>query len=350
VHRGAGHDFESISLAHIDNQFRYRGDGNYDGLLVENDLTEAVQKELPSVPHWVEAAKEAVEGPMPDIPVGAHCTKPYACPFMGYCWPGDARYPVSGLGGSRKKLGLLVMNGYGDIRDVPPSEISGAGHERIHRVTRAGEPELLPGAREFVDELPYPRFHLDFETISPAIPIWPGTRPYQALPIQWSCHIERSGSVVEHREFLDLSGEPPMRKLAEQMIRDLETTGPVLMYTNYEERVIKGLIEMFPDLGAELQAIVDRLVDLQPVTRANYYHPDMLGSWSIKAVLPTIAPDMDYELLEGIKVGTDASDAYLQAINPGMSEEKREAIRADLLRYCRHDTEAMVRLVRFFSG
>jgi hypothetical protein len=233
---------------------------------------------------------------------------------------------------------------------VPASEISGQDHERIHRVTRQGEPELLPGAKAFVDELPYPRFHLDFETIGPAIPIWPGTRPYQALPIQWSCHIERSGSVVEHKEFLDLSGEPPMRNLAEQMIRDLETTGPVLMYTEYERRIIVGLAGMFPDLAEELQAIVDRLVDLKPVTKANYYHPDMLGSWSIKAVLPTIAPDMDYELLEGIKVGTDASSAYLEAIDPQTSMERREDIRANLLRYCRHDTEAMLRLVQFFSN
>ena len=62
-----------------------------------------------------------------------------------------------------------------------------------------------------VHDLPYPRFHLDFETIGPAVPIWPDTRPYQSLPIQWSCHIERSRSLVEHREFLDLSGDPPMR-------------------------------------------------------------------------------------------------------------------------------------------
>ena len=76
----------------------------------------------------------------------------------------------------------------------------------------------------------------------------------------------------------------------------------------------------------------------------------MLGSWSIKAVLPTIAPDMDYELLEGIKVGTDASSAYLEAIDPQTSMERREDIRANLLRYCRHDTEAMLRLVQFFSN
>jgi hypothetical protein len=107
---------------------------------------------------------------------------------------------------------------------------------------------------------------------------------------------------------------------------------------------------MFPDLAAALQAIDARLVDLHPVALANYYHPDMLGSWSIKAVLPTIAPDMDYSLLEGIQEGTGASRAYLEAIHPDTSAERREEIRRSLLKYCKHDTEAMVRLVRFFGG
>lgn len=140
-----------------------------------------------------------------------------------------------------------------------------------------------------------------------------------------------------------------MRALAEQLVADLETQGPVLMYTSYEKGVIANLADMFPDIAGELQAIINRLVDLHPVTKANYYHPDMLGSWSIKAVLPTIAPEMDYELLEGINVGTEASSAYLEAINPETSEERREEIRVDMLRYCKHDTAAMLKLVQFFA-
>jgi hypothetical protein len=132
---------------------------------------------------------------------------------------------------------------------------------------------------------------------------------------------------MEHAEFLDLSGQPPMRALAEAMIEALESDGPVLMYTTYERGVILGLADMFPDLAPALEAIVERLVDLHPVTRANYYHPDMLGSWSIKAVLPTIAPDMDYAGLEGIHEGTEASAAYLEAIDPETPGERREAIR-----------------------
>ncbi len=134
------------------------------------------------------------------------------------------------------------------------------------------------------------------------------------------------------------------------MIADLETEGPVLMYTSYERGVIEGLAAMFPDLAEALQAIADRLVDLHPVTKDNYYHPDMVGSWSIKAVLPTIAPDMDYAKLEGIQEGMGASVAYLEAIDPETSAERKEEIREELLKYCKHDTEAMVRLVAFFSN
>jgi len=353
VHTQSGQPLSGIALAHIDNTFVYGGDGDYGGLLLENDLTEPVFDLLSAVPDWVEQAREAVSGPSPQVPVGAHCTKPYECPFLQVCWPvrGEegVQYPVSGLGGDKKKLGTWVMRGLRDIRDVPASEITSESQLRIHRVTRAGRAELLPGARTFVGQLPYPRFYLDFETIGPAIPIWPGTRPYQALPVQFSCHIERAPALLDHAEFLDLSGDPPMRKLAEALIRTLESDGPVLMYTGYERSVIEGLAAMHPDLAASLTAIVSRLVDLYPVTKANYYHPDMLGSWSIKAVLPTIAPDMDYARLEGIHEGTEASSAYLEAIQPSTLPGRKESLRGSLLKYCRHDTEAMVRLVWFFA-
>lgn len=350
VHLGAGHPLNRVSLAHVDNSFIYPGDGRYEGLLISEDITEQVFDLQPSVPVWVDRARQAVSGPMPDVPVGAHCTTPYECPFMNFCWPTDSEYPIRGLGGSAKRLGQWVSVGYRDIRDVPSSEISSEQQLRIRRITVEGSPELLPGAAEWVDELPFPRCYLDFETVAPAIPIWPGTRPYQVLPFQWSLHIERDDGSLEHAEFLDLSGAPPMEALAEALIDAAGSAGPILMYTNYEQRVIRDLIGMFPDLAGPLGEIDARLVDLHPVTKANYYHPAMLGSWSIKAVLPTIAPDMDYAALEGIQEGTEAAAAYLEAIAPQTTAQRRETLREQLLHYCRHDTEAMVRLTRFFQG
>jgi hypothetical protein len=125
------------------------------------------------------------------------------------------------------------------------------------------------------------------------------------------------------------------------------------MYTSYEKGVITRLMEMFPDLEESLSSIINRLIDLHPIVKVNYYHPAMLGSWSIKAVLPCIAPEMDYAMLEGIKEGTGASDGFLEAIGsrPGATPtgERRAELEEQLLRYCRFDTEAMVEIVRFFT-
>lgn len=349
VLRNSGINVLSISLAHINNQFVYAGDENYDGLLIENDLTDEARKLEPAVLDLVAKARAAVTGPMPSVPVGAHCTKPYDCQFQSHCWPGDSEYPILGLGGSRAKLGNYVALGMCDIRDVSVQDLSAATQQRIHRVTVSGEPEVLAGAGEILEALAYPRYYLDFETIGPAVPIWAGTRPYAAVPVQWSCHIEEERGAIRHEEFLDLSGEPPMRSLAEKMIECLGDSGPVLMYTSYEKGVIKGLIEMFPDLAEPLQKIIDRLWDLYPVVKDHYYHPKMLGSWSIKAVLPCIAPHMNYAELEGINEGMAASDGYLEAINPETDVARKAELEEQLLRYCKFDTEAMVEIVKSFT-
>lgn len=355
VMRNSGLPLKSISLAHVNNRFVYGGDGNYHGLLELVDLTDEVRTVEPAVIDMIAGARDAILGYFPEVRVGAQCNKPYDCQFQDHCWPSDAEYPIRGLGGSKARLGEYVALGARDIRDVAAENITADTQLRIHRVSCNGEAEVLGNARRILESLPYPRYYLDFETIAPAVPFWAGTRPYAILPVQWSCHIDDGtgdGSLesMRHEEFLDLSGEAPMRSLAEQMIDCLGDTGPVLMYTNYEERVIEGLIEMFPELETPLKAIVDRLFDLHPVVKDNYYHPDMLGSWSIKAVLPTIAPHMDYANLDGIKEGTGASEGFIEAIDPQTSADRKAELEEQLLRYCRFDTEAMVEIVNFFCN
>ena len=350
VLRSSGINVLSLSLAHIDNQFVYAGDGNYAGLLIEKDLTKDARMLERDVLELVAKARDAVTGPMPLVNVGAQCSKPYACQFQAHCWPSDTEFPVTGLGGSREKLGKFVALGVHDIRDVDAAELTAETQQRIHRVPVPGEAELLPGAKEELDALAYPRYYLDFETIAPAVPIWAGTRPYAAVPIQWSCHIEDADGGLRHEEFLDLSGEPPMRALAEKMIACLGESGAVLMYTTYEKGVIEGLIRLYPDLEESLRSIVSRLVDLHPIVKRHYYHPQMLGSWSIKAVLPAMVPQMSYAGLEGISEGMGASDGYLEAINPDTELARKIELGEQLLRYCRFDTEAMVEIVRFFNA
>jgi hypothetical protein len=91
-------------------------------------------------------------------------------------------------------------------------------------------------------------------------------------------------------------------------------------------------------------------VDLLPVTRAAYYHRDMRGSWSIKAVLPTIAPELDYGELAEVQEGEGAQLAFLELRAGNCAAERRETLVRALLEYCRRDTFGLVVLRRFLCG
>jgi hypothetical protein len=76
----------------------------------------------------------------------------------------------------------------------------------------------------------------------------------------------------------------------------------------------------------------------------------MMGSWSIKAVLPTIAPELDYENLDDVADGGQAQLAYLEATHPDATTGRRASLEQALRRYCGRDTLAMVRLVRALAS
>jgi hypothetical protein len=355
VLKHAGVDVTSISLGYVNGDFIYRGRGNFDGFIVEDDLTEVADAMGPDVEALIAAATKTVNGVCPDVPVGRHCEDPHDCLFADHCWPTDTQYPIRNIGGNKERIFAWVERGYRDIRDIPAADLSAERQQMVHQVTCAGRPRVRPGAYDELKALGYPRYHLDFETTMPAVPIWEGSKPFQTHAVQFSVHIDDGtgdGSLdsTQHHEFLDLSGDPPMRPLADSLIATLGKEGPVFMWHHYEKTVINGLIQLYPDLENRLQAIVDRLVDLKKITGRYYYHPDMQGSFSIKDVAPTVNPAYDYKSLEGINEGGAAADGYLEAIHPDTSPERKTELEQQLLRYCRFDTEAMVEIARFLAS
>ncbi len=346
----SGFKLASVELAHVNNQFVYGGDGDYNGLLELADVGEPVRDRLAEIPRFVSELREMLTEPEPAIDIGAHCHQPYDCPFLSYCTPPQPQYPVTALPGGRRVSEPLLADGITDIRDVPVGRLTSETAEWVRAVTVAGEPDLRPAAAVELSTLAWPRYYFDFETVSFAVPIWAGTRPYQALPFQWSCHVEYENGTKAHNEFLADGDEPPMRACAEGLIEALGEEGPILVYTGYEQGVLQALVSRFPDLASQLEAIMQRLYDLYPVTRANYYHPDMFGSWSLKKVLPTVAPDLSYQELDMVSEGSQASEAFLQLLDNKLGVEEREVLRQALLEYCKLDTLALVRLTHFLGG
>lgn len=351
VLKGVGVRIPRIFLAHIDREFVYPGDGDYAGLFHYADVTEEVEPLLAKVASWASASRHTLQGPEPAIAPGPQCGAPYDCPFLLHCAPAEtAEYPIHCLPKPGGIVEALRAEGYADLRDIPPGRLVSALHERVRAATVSGKAYLDPEAGRKLRGLPFPRYYLDFETIGFAVPIWAGTRPYQQLPFQWSCHIEDAPGRLRHEEFLDTSGAAPMRPLAERLLKTLGDRGPIFTYSSFEKRVINVLVKLYPDLDAPLKQLVARMVDLLPITRAHYYHRDMRGSWSIKSVVPTIAPALDYASLGEVQEGGAAQTAYLEAIAETTGADRRQELVEALRRYCGHDTLAMVELVRHFNG
>lgn len=356
VARCAGVPLTNIALAHIDSNWVYPGNEDYKGLLLENDLTDEVFDRYEEVRSWISEAQQIVAKKRePRVVTGKHCCNPYECGFLAYCQSQEpqAEQPIRWLPGrlSNSLQAHIEAHGLTELRDVP-DELLNDKQQRVKAVTLSGKSYFdQRTAAATLSSHKLPAYFLDFETIQFAVPIWKGTRPYQQIPFQFSLQrLSRTGK-LEQRAFLDISGADPSKAFAEALIAECGDRGPLFVYNaGFETARIRELSERFPRLAKPLLALNERVVDLLPVARDHYYHPSQQGSWSIKAVLPALCPDLSYEDLNGVQDGGMAMDAFLEALAPKTSKTRKSEIEQQLLAYCALDTYAMVRLWSIFSG
>lgn len=378
VAQAAGLSVTGTAIAHIDREFVYPGQQRYQGFFAETRIDREIAARLPLIAHWVKAAQAMLTGQEPDITPGEQCDQPFSCPFLLHCQApchddgqpavaASANYPVSILPRSQRLVEELKREGYADLREVPEERLENERQRTVWRATQSGQAIVGEEIRSLARALPYPRYYLDFETIAFAAPRWAGTRPYQQVPFQFSCHTEIAPGIVLPAAYLDCDGNDPRRDFAETLIATVDPAklakmgldapagvssqpGPILVYNAaFERSRISELAAVFPDLAPALHAVNARLLDLLPLTRAHYYHPAMHGSWSLKAVLPTIEPGLAYEGM-AVANGGDAQAAYLELISPETSAERRAVLCQGLLDYCALDTYGLLRLVAFFAG
>jgi len=291
----------------------------------------------------------------PQVRTGAHCSDPYECSFRAYCQSQEpqAEYPVEWLPRLKTKTvkEFIETKAIKDLRDVPDEYLNDI-QRRVKAQTLSGTPFFdHAGAAAELAQYNLPACFLDFETIQFAVPIWKGTRPYQQIPFQFSRHGLSPTGKLDHSEFLDLSGDDPSALFAEALVAACDQVGPVFVYNaSFEAARITELADRFPRLKSPLVAITERIVDLLPIARRYYYHPSQQGSWSIKNVLPAIAPDLSYDKLDGVQDGGMAMTAYLEAVHPQTASNRKDEIRQQLSDYCSLDTYALVRLWQYFIG
>jgi hypothetical protein len=340
-----------MGLLHIDNSYVYPG-GEHDpqALFAFADLTDEVNAIVSQVPGILAAMRAPlrVDTP-PAIAPGDQCTTPYECPFMAECIPPAPPHAAGELYRAGPKLReRLAADGITMITEIPTDYGLSALQHRQREVVVTGTPFADTDVRQQLAGLKHPLYFLDFETFNPAVPLYPGTRPYQQIPFQWSVHRLAEVGTTTHAEYLHDGSDDPRPELAEALIETLGDRGAVCVYSSFEQTQLRGLQEALPKRAPMLAAIEKRLVDLLPLVRNHVYYPEFHGSFSIKSVLPALVPGMGYEGLS-ITDGSSASTTYAAMARGELVGQELAGARRALLEYCGRDTEGLLELYRRLS-
>jgi len=345
---GAGYNIRKSILMHINNQYVRMGELDVKELFTLEDCTQIVKSRKVAIGDKVKQLIMMLNTPEePLVEIGDHCYDPFECDYTHHCMQHIPDYSVYNIfrGG---RLEALLADDILEIQDIP-NGIDITERQAIEvQAVKSGEVYVdRESIGAFLDQLEYPLYFLDYETISPAIPLYDNSRPYQQIPFQFSLHIqaEKNGP-VEHLEFLHTEAGDPRPGFVSELISKCGTRGSVVVYNQaFESRINRELGENFPKHAAVLDAISDRMVDLLvPFRSRMLYHPDMQGSASLKAVLPAFVPDLSYEDLE-IQDGGTASNQYLCCAKGIVDEQAKQSIYENLRTYCHQDTMAEVRLL-----
>lgn len=306
VMNGAGVELQDFYITHLNREYIRKGALEVDVLFEHESVLDIIvenQAEIANkAAYLIDMLKKKA---MPDIPVGKHCEKPYPCDFQGFCFDG-----------------------------IEAEEVD------------YGEPYINNEAiAEFLDQLEYPIYHMDFESWRTAVPEYDGHWPYRQVCFQYSVHVQQSpGAAPEHHEYLAERVDSPTETFLQKLLEVLGTKGTILVYCKgFESPRLLELVREHPQYEKAVENLTDRIIDLMAPFRKHYRLPQMEGSYSIKKVLPALVPELSYDNLT-IGNGGDASAAFFN-LREETDAEKIKATREALLEYCGLDTLAMVRIL-----
>jgi hypothetical protein len=338
-----------FSIIYINNQYVRKGNLNLEELFTTESVLENILSMQDFVKENVKRFKKVLmKKQIPDIDIGEHCYNPYICGFYNYCRkhiPEDSIFDFSGMHLAKKYE--LYRDGIIRFEDIPDDYPLNKNNRMQLEVYNSGKTFINKDAiKNFLTDLNYPLYFMDFETFQPAVPLFDDSKPYQQIPFQYSLFLKKDKkSELEHFEFLAEPGEDPRVKFIENLLKETSGKGDVLVYNKtFEVTRLKEIARDFPQHLKEIETLIARIKDLMiPFQKKYYYAPEMKGSYSIKAVLPALVPELSYDELE-INEGGLASIAY-ESLQTETDLMFIAEIKKQLLEYCKLDTLAMVRIL-----
>ena len=344
-----GLDVKKCFIVYINNKYVRNGTLDLNSLFIKEDVTDIIKNmqedvinNINDINKYMNNENEIKE----DIDI--KCFKPYECAFFKYCSSHLPENNVFDIANMHLKTKVeYYKKGIYSFEDLSKEKLKDDYNMQIEYELYDKEDYVnKEKIKEFLNSLTMPLYFLDFETFQMPVPLYDGIKPFDKIPFQYSLHYIEDGQLY-HKEFLSEAGIDPRRKLAEKLVEDIPINVCVLAYNmGFEKSVIKALANTYEDLSEHLMNIHDNIKDLMiPFKNKEYYNKNFHGSYSIKYVLPALFPndpDLDYKNLDLIHNGTEAMNSFIDLENKNKEELKK--YRESLLKYCKLDTYAMVKI------
>lgn len=350
----SGLQLEDIFLVHLNGQYIRDGELDLNQLFQIVSVKEEVLEQQAEIEAAILAARDVLAAnSAPEIAIGTHCYKPYACDFLGKCWNGLEKNPILQLAGSSLQERIeWLMSGIRKIEDIPVEALSKTRTNAQFQVHKTQTPYVdLEAMKGFFSQIDYPLYFFDIEAYQPAVPIFDHTTPFQPIPFLFSIHYVKS---KEEDVLADVYIAAPDGDNREAFLKAfLEATkepGQIVVFnTLLEKGILYQLGKLFPSYAGAIKERVLRMVDLEtPFKKDWFYHPGMLGGYSMKNILPALVPELSYNNLN-IRDGADAMLIYQQLVEE-KDDVKKEAQLADLKAYCQMDTLGLYKVYLYLES
>ncbi len=184
--RGTGVSLRSVEVIHVNSAYVRGPEGvDWPAYFTRADVLEEVEARISDIPARLSTMRETLA--REDIPAaepGRQCSAPYECPYWDRCAgdkPADwiLRLPrLSEDGAVRlREMGIEAVSAI-------PADFPLTGKQAVMReAIVSGRPWVADDLRRQLEPFGPPAIYLDFEAMSPPIPLYEGTRPYQALAV-----------------------------------------------------------------------------------------------------------------------------------------------------------------------
>lgn len=357
VLEGAGLKIRNVGVVHVNNDYVRNGNLDVAKLSTVTDVTEKViQRKEATEDEIQQALKIMGQDQMPD-PSPRYAARGAMQEWLDIYrlirpeWADDSIYNLAGI--QPDEVGGLEDDGITSMSEIPQDFALSTRQERQVNAVRSGKRHInTPAIKDFMSQLEYPIYFLDYETFGDVIPAFDGLRPYQHVPFQYSLHILTApGASIAHKEYLHTTNTNPVGPLVSQLRNDIGDRGSVIVwYAPFESGRNADMAALAPEHRGFLEDVNERIVDLMdPFKNGWYVDKKFAGSASIKKVLPVLAPDLSYGALE-IGNGSAAQQAWMDVVLRGNHPEMRKEVLQNLRNYCKLDTMAMVRIFQALNS